>query len=90
MLTDWLIWLDYLEENNYNTTFLRLITPIIFGIIETDCYNYIDDFGNGFGSGLSYGYDSGNGSGNGSGYGYGFGSGFGDERREEEESKDDE
>ena len=64
MLTDWLIFLDYLEENNYNTSFLRLITPITFGIIECHYYNY----GNGYGYGYGYGYGSGYGSG--SGYSY--------------------
>ena len=39
MLTDWLIWLDYLEENNCNTSFLRLVTPIIFGIKK--CHKHI-------------------------------------------------
>ena len=82
MLTDWLIYLDFLEENNCNTTFLRLITPITFGIIETHFYNYINGngsgngygygfgYGNGYGSGFGYGYGDGNGNGNGSGYDY--------------------
>ena len=65
MLTDWLIYLDLLEDYNYNTTFLRLITPITFGIIETNYYNYIN--GNGFGYGSGYG--DGNGYGNGNGFG---------------------
>ena len=64
------------EEQGNNTSFLRLITPIIFAIFETDYYNYIDDFGNGFGNGLGYGYDSGNGYGNGFGFGFGFCYGF--------------
>ena len=65
MLTDWLIWLDYLEENNCNTSFLRFATPIIFGIIEA--HNYYS-----FGSG--YGYSNGNGYG--SGYGYSNGNDY--------------
>ena len=71
MLTDWLIFLDYLEENNQNTCFLRLITPIIFGIIETRYYNYRRSNGDGYGFGYSYGFSNGDGS----GYGYGYGSG---------------
>ena len=66
MLTDWLIYLDLLEEQNNNTSFLRLVTPIIFGIFETHYYNYI------FGDGCN------NGNGNGSGYGFGYGYGAGD------------
>ena len=62
MLTDWLIFLDLLEENNYNTTFLRFITPITFTIIETHFYNY--NFG--YGLGNSYG------NGNGDGFGYNY------------------
>ena len=69
MLTDWLIWLDYLEENNYNTSFLRLITPTIFGIIKCNNCNYRHSFGNGNGKGKGYGY----GIDNGNGYGYGYG-----------------
>ena len=61
MLTDWLIYLDYLEENNQNTTFLRLATPIIFGIFETHYYNYTKGYGTGYSDG------------SGSGYGYGYG-----------------
>ena len=77
MLTDWLIFLDFLEENNQNTTFLRLITPIIFGIIEIHYCNYTkgDGYGYGYGSGNGYGYGYGNSSG--SGYGYGDGNGYG-------------
>ena len=69
MLTDWLIFLDLLEENNQNTCFLRLITPITFSIIKCHYYNYIK----GYGSGNGYG----NGSGNGYGYDYGNGNGYG-------------
>ena len=65
MLTDWLIYLDFLEENNCNTSFLRLTTPITFGIIKCHHFNY------------RYGFGSGNGSGDGDGYGYGNGSGDG-------------
>ena len=63
MLTDWLIYLDLLEENNQNTYFLRFATPIIFSIIKCHSYNYIYIFSDssGFGNGLGYGYDSGNG-----------------------------
>ena len=71
MLTDWLIYLDYLEENNYNTSFLRLITPITFGIIVTNYYKYNNGNGYGNGNGIGFGY------GYGYGYGYGNGSGFG-------------
>ena len=71
MLTDWLIYLDLLEENNYNTTFLRLITPITFNVIETHYYNYS------FGSGYGYSNGNGYGSGYGDGEGYGYGSGNG-------------
>ena len=71
MLTDWLIYLDLLEEQNNNTSFLRLVTPIIFGIFETHYYNYI------FGDGCNNGNGNGFGSGCGSGDGYGFGNGFG-------------
>ena len=66
MLTDWLIYLDYLEENNCNTYFLRLATPIIFDIINSNVFvnkeknfdynvntnDYSDDYGNGFGDGI--------------------------------------
>ena len=71
MLTDWLIYLDYLEENNQNTSFLRLITPITFGIFECHYYNYRS--GDGDGDGDGNGYSSGNGYGFGYGCGYGFG-----------------
>ena len=66
MLTDWLIFLDYLEENNCNTSFLRLTTSIIFDVIETHCYfdyHIGRDTGNGFG--YDNGYDQGNGYGDG-------------------------
>ena len=65
MLTNWLIWLDLLEENNQNTIFLRLVTPIIFSIIECHHYIYADGFGDGnsdgFGSGYGFVNDSGSG-----------------------------
>ena len=80
MLTDWLIYLDFLEENNQNTSFLRFVTPITFAIIECHYCNYTKGDGNGYGSG--YGDGDGNcysdGSGYGDGYGYGFGYGYGD------------
>jgi len=76
MLTDWLIFLDLLEENNCNTYFLRLITPITFAIIECHYYNYTDGYG--FGSSFGSSNGSGNGSGSGSGYSYGCGDGDGD------------
>ena len=38
MLTDWLIYLDLLEENNFNTSFLRLATPVIFGIFQCNLH----------------------------------------------------
>ena len=39
MLTDWLIWLDFLEENNCNTSFLRLVTPIVIPqYIPQNCF----------------------------------------------------
>ena len=79
MLTDWLIFLDYLEENNCNTSFIRLTTPIAFGIIECHNYNYHCGDGNG------YGYGYGDGSGYGAGYGYGVGFGFGYSNYYEEE-----
>ena len=63
MLTDWLIFLDYLEENNCNTSFIRLTTPIAFGIIECHNYNYHCGDGNGYGYGDGDGYGYGNGSG---------------------------
>ena len=75
MLTDWLIYLDYLEDYNCNTTFLRLITPIIFGITATNYYKYNYGSGSGYGFGNGYGFDYG--SGNGSSYGYGYGDGYG-------------
>jgi len=80
MLTDWLIWLDYLEENNCNTSFLRLVTPIIFGIKK--CHKHIyrilsletmDDW-----IALRYGDGYGSGFGNGNGYGYGSSDGDGE------------
>ena len=80
MLTDWLIFLDLLEENNFNTSFLRLTTPIIFGIIECHSYNYRSGYG--YGYGYDYGYGNGYGfsynSGYGNGYGFGYGNGYGD------------
>ena len=75
MLTDWLIYLDLLEDYNFNTSFLRLITPITFNVIETHYYNYRS--GNGSGNGSGYGDGSGDGFGYGNGYGDGFGYGFG-------------
>jgi len=74
MLTDWLIFLDFLEENNCNTTFLRLITPIIFGIFECHRYNYSfgSSYGYGYGNSDAYGYGYGNAYGAGYGSGYGF------------------
>ena len=84
MLTDWLIYLDYLEENNQNTSFLRLITPITFGIIKTHYYdyyfgygfNYADGSGNGYCFSYGFGYGYGYGDGSGDGFGYGFGDGY--------------
>ena len=70
MLTDWLIFLDLLEENNCNTSFLRLITPIIFGIFKCHYYNY--RHGNGLVNGYGFGDGFGNGDGYGSGYNYSF------------------
>ena len=90
MLTDWLIFLDYLEENNCNTSFLRLVTPIIFN--ANYCHNYSYDnnedcmsFDNGNSGDASYysfynGYGLGNGNGYGCGHGYGnyiYGNGIG-------------
>ena len=75
MLTDWLIFLDLLEENNCNTSFLRLITPITFGIIESHYYNY--DSNNGHISSYSYGHGYGNGYISGDGFGNSFGNGHG-------------
>ena len=79
MLTDWLIFLDLLEENNQNTSFLRLMTSITFGIIETHNYNYIkgDGSGNGNGDGNGSGNGYGDGDGNGSVFGNGNGDGYG-------------
>ena len=71
MLTDWLIFLDILEENNYNTSFLRLVTPITFGIFECHRYNYSS--GSGYSDGFGYGDGNGYGNGSGSGSGSGFG-----------------
>ena len=80
MLTDWLIYLDYLEDYNCNTSFLRLVTPIIFGIIECHRYNRYKMCGNYSGSGNSCGDGDyhGHADGNGSGYGFGYGHGAGD------------
>ena len=75
MLTDWLIYLDYLEENNCNTSFLRLITPITFGIIECPSYNYNVVYSDGYGDGYNYGNTLGNGCG--WGYGNNNGNGYG-------------
>ena len=72
MLTDWLIFLDYLEDYKFNTSFLRLITPITFNIIETHNYNYYSGYSS------VYGYGDGDGDGDGYGYGYGYGDGSGD------------
>ena len=79
MLTDWLIYLDLLEENNCNTSFLRFATPITFGIFECHYCNYTSGCGfgngngNGDGNGDGNGYDNGYGYGDGNGYGYGDG-----------------
>ena len=56
MLTDWLIYLDLLEDYNFNTSFLRLITPITFNVLECHNYKYNKGpgFSNGFGNGLGY------------------------------------
>jgi len=54
MLTDWLIYLDYLEENNCNTSFLRLVTPIIFNASKNHNYKY--DYGDGLGNYMGNGY----------------------------------
>ena len=71
MLTDWLIFLDYLEEKGQNTCFLRFITPIIFGIRPcNDCRQKI-------GFGFCYGFNNGNGFGRGYHHGFGYGNGFG-------------
>ena len=72
MFTDWLIYLDYLEENNCNTSFLRLITSIIFGVIESHEISY----NNGCGRGNNV--IIGDGSGDGDVFGDGMGNGFGD------------
>ena len=79
-LADWLIYLDYLEENNQNTSFLRLITPIIFGIFQCYYYNYNNGsgYGNGNNKGYGYGYGYGYGLGDGNGDGFGNGNGNGD------------
>ena len=79
MLTDWLIYLDYLEDYNCNTIFLRLITPIIFGIIEYRYCNYTkgDGYGYGFGDGNSYSSEYGYNSEYGYSYDHGYGSGDG-------------
>ena len=87
MLTDWLIWLDYLEENNQNTIFLRLATPIFFGIIETHYYTYSNgrgsSYGNSDGNGSSYDFSNGTcysndfDFGDGDGYGDEYGDGYG-------------
>jgi len=47
MFTDWLIYLDLLEENNCNTYLLRLATPIVFGIIENHEISYHNGCGRG-------------------------------------------
>ena len=65
MLIDWLIYLDLLEDYKYNTTFLRFVTPIIFGIIEAHTLTPFR-----YGCGLAYGYGNGNGNRNGNGFGY--------------------
>ena len=81
MLTDWLIWLDYLEENNCNTCFLRLATSILFTHFNcnSDLFfknhgnsdNFMEDEGNGCGDGWGSGYGNyGDGYGLGEGYGY--------------------
>ena len=76
MLTDWLIYLDLLEENNCNTSFLRLITPIIFGIIECNNYNSTCGYGIGYGYSNSispfFNFGDGDGYGNGDGNGNGI------------------
>ena len=77
MFTDWLIWLDYLEENNQNTTFLRLITPITFGIIECHYYYYNYSYSSGDGLGDGDGFGNGNGFGDSSGSGNGYSDGYG-------------
>ena len=85
MLTDWLIWLDYLEENNCNMNFLRLITSITFGIFECHHYNCGsctgdgNCYGVGFGSGIGSGRYDGYGNGYGNGYGDGFGCHYGNQ-----------
>ena len=81
MLTDWLIWLDYLEENNCNTTFLRFVTPVVFGIRKSHNYDRLRErfhYGSGWGEGAnSFGSGVGDGSYYGNNWGnniYGFGS----------------
>ena len=54
MLVDWLIFLDLLEENNYNTSFLRLVTPIIFDVAKNHNYKY--NYGDGLGNYRGNGY----------------------------------
>ena len=81
MLTNWLIYLDLLEENNYNTTSLRLVTPTIFSISETHYYNYRYgyDYGNGYGDGDCNTPYCGSGFGDGYNYnGNGYRAGYGD------------
>ena len=79
MLTDWLIYLDLLEDYNYNTSFLRLITPVIFGIIESHYCNYTNGYGNyysnndGYVNGDGYGFGDDFGGDDGDGFGCGFG-----------------
>ena len=71
MLTDWLIWLDYLEENNCNTYFLRLITPIVFDAIKCNIYyTYCHGHGYLYKKGCGTGYGRNNGDGHGSGFFY--------------------
>lgn len=57
MFTDWLIWLDFEEEAGKETGFLRLVTPLIFGIKNN---NVKKEPHHGFGVG--YGDIEGNGS----------------------------
>jgi len=89
MFTDWLIWLDYLEENNCNTSFLRLVTPIILNnflvnsfpnkiSLNICIYNHMQKMPN---CGSSYNYSDINDTSKKTGNGYGFGdyNGFGNE-----------